>query len=73
MEKLKRKEELIASIPKGIDPRAPGSNYLPFDEKIGKAEDFLDTKKGRGEMFNKLKKIRVKYNPTGKGYGLGDM
>jgi hypothetical protein len=73
MKELKREGKLIASVPRGIDPRAPGSNYLPFDEKIGKAKDFPDTKKGRDKMFDKLKDIRVKYNPAGKGYGLGDI
>lgn len=62
----------MTSIPRGIDPRAPGSNYLPFDEKIGKASDYPDTKEGRKKMFDKLKEIRVKHNPAGKGYGLGD-
>ncbi len=73
MKELRREGKLVSSIPRGIDPRAPGSNYLPFDEKIGKAKDFPDTKKGRDKMFDKLKDIRVKYNPAGKGYGLGDI
>jgi len=72
MKEFKREGKLMTSIPRGIDPRAPGSNYLPFDVKIGKAKDYPDTKEGRKKMFDKLKKVRSDYNPAGKGYGLGD-
>jgi hypothetical protein len=55
-----------------LDPRAKDSNYLPFDVKVGKVGDFPDTKEGRKKMFDALKPIRDKYNPVGKGYGMGD-
>ena len=54
-----------------IDPRAPKSNYLPFDVKIGLAKNFPDTKEGRTKMFDKLKEVRKQYNPANRGYGLG--
>lgn len=54
------------------DPRAKGSNYLPFDVKIGKEKDFPDTPEGRKKMYDKLGEIRQAKNPVGKGYGLGD-
>ena len=59
--------------PEWTDPRAKDSNYLPFDVPVGKASDYPDTKDGRGKMLDKLKKIRIKNNPVGKGYGLEDL
>jgi hypothetical protein len=47
-----------------VDNRAPESNYLPFDEKIGKVSDYPDTKDGRKKMFKKLLELRKKYNPV---------
>jgi hypothetical protein len=60
----------LKKISTPVDPRTPGSNYLPFDVKIGPAKDYPDTKVGRSKMFEKLKEIRKTYNPN-KGYGLG--
>jgi len=48
------------------DPRAPGSNYLPFDVKVGKASQV-----GNKQIFNKLKEIRSTQNPMNPGFGLG--
>ena len=55
------------------DPRAPNSNYKPFDVPIGKASDFPDDKEGNKKIHEKLKDIKRQYNPAGKGYGIGDM
>lgn len=62
----------IRPLPEKTDPRAEDSGYLPFDVKIGKAKDFPDTKEGRKKILDALRPIREKYNPAGKGYGIGD-
>ena len=69
MKELKSVGKLMASIPRGLDSRAPRSNYLPFDVKLGPAKNYPDTKEGRGKMFDKLKKIRNDKNPFQGGLG----
>lgn len=66
---MKNKKEYKS--PEWTDPRAPKSNYLPFDVKVGKALDYPDTPEGRKNLLDKTKPVRRKYNP-GKGYGIGD-
>lgn len=59
----------LLKIDAPIDPRASGSNYLPFDVKVGKAGDYSDTREGRKKMFDKLKEIRSNKNPYQGGLG----
>lgn len=54
---------LAEGIP--VDRRAPGSNYVPFDVKVGPAKSVTNK-----QIFDKLGEVRNKLNP--RGYGIGE-